>query len=237
MRAGNPVTGARGWRVRAFTLVELLVVIAVIAILLALLLPAMQNSRKTAVRVVCLSQLRQLMVATMAYTADNNATYPWRNPSSGYPHQMKRTTNLRYNLYPPFVKPYLGGNTLLFCPAMGGPGTNAPDAEVEWVSRQYYVWPYPGGFWASGVPQPVGQDKAYNLNGRNPIWACQAMAKLNWGWGYQSHGNLGYSLAAPKGFNSAQSDGSARWVKWEEAEVFFYVSSQDHAGYWLRYRQ
>lgn len=54
-----------------FTLVELLVVIAVIALLMAILLPALSKARIQAKRIICLSGLKQLCMAWLAY-ADNN---------------------------------------------------------------------------------------------------------------------------------------------------------------------
>ena len=55
-----------------FTLVELLVVIAIIALLMAVLLPALNRAREQGKRVVCLSNLRQLTVAWMNYAESNN---------------------------------------------------------------------------------------------------------------------------------------------------------------------
>ena len=53
---------------RAFTLIELLVVIAVIAGLIAIMIPALSRAREQARRAVCLSNLRQLTTAWIAYT-------------------------------------------------------------------------------------------------------------------------------------------------------------------------
>jgi len=56
---------------KAFTLVELLVVISIIALLLAILMPSLSKAREQGRRVVCLSNTKQLSLAMMVYTEDN----------------------------------------------------------------------------------------------------------------------------------------------------------------------
>ncbi len=55
-----------------FTLVELLVVIAIIALLMAVLLPALNRAREQAKRIICMNDQRQLTIAWMGYAEANN---------------------------------------------------------------------------------------------------------------------------------------------------------------------
>ena len=68
--------GHREGKAKGFTLIELLVVIAIIALLMGIMMPALQRVRKQARTVYCLSSLKQLGVAMTAYALDNEDYIP-----------------------------------------------------------------------------------------------------------------------------------------------------------------
>lgn len=67
---------ARSNRSSAFTLVELLIVVGIIAVLIAMLMPVLSKVREQGRQVTCLSNLRQLGQAMIAYAADNDGYLP-----------------------------------------------------------------------------------------------------------------------------------------------------------------
>lgn len=94
-------------QLKAFTLVELLVVISIIAMLLAILVPSLARARKYAKKVICLSNMRQMGLVLITYLNDSDNHLP---PSSCHLSDPKK-----YWLY--ILNKYSKSPLLYRCPS------------------------------------------------------------------------------------------------------------------------
>ena len=114
---------SRGATNRAFTLIELFMVIAIIAILAAILFPVFAQARERARAISCLSNLKQSGVAYTMYTQDYDETTPLQTSpvaTRDANNYFAVTGGYWYNLLQPYVKNW----QVFVCPDRAGTTTS-----------------------------------------------------------------------------------------------------------------
>ena len=156
---------------RAFTLIELLVVIAIIAILAAILFPVFAQAKEAAKKTVCLSNMKQIGLASAMYLNDYDGAYPQVKRSDSQPDVDDADGGIEdpdYGSVFAIIFPYTGGGTiteddiskqkLFACPTDSNPfGTDCKTINPEappvssYLINGYFVW----GLNESGVDKPA----------------------------------------------------------------------------------
>lgn len=103
---------ARTWRLRGFTLVELLVVISILCLLLAMLSPTLSRAKRYTRKVVCQGQFHQIGVAFTHFAGEHEGllpgTYSWVGPAEWQKSWMGKEVWYTVNYYGTICS-YVGG--------------------------------------------------------------------------------------------------------------------------------
>ena len=244
-------------RLAAFTLVELLVVIGIIAVMISILLPALSKARAAANDVVCMSNLRQWGLAWNMYCNSNRGVPPDRSLDLVY--QPAALKALPY--WAGKLQPYIGDGAgkLLQCPSTNtdpeasGRGTaGSPWAEL---GKTYNGAPVTGGY---GYNMCWYGDLYMYSNGRSPLnreWKKITNARNEqgpilmdcisvdtpwpdpWQWpisvvtGQVSNGQFNRMMigrhSRNRGINMVFPDGSVRFTGLVAAYATYYTNGQE----------
>ncbi len=175
---------------RAFTLIEVLVVVAIIALLVSILIPALTRAKDQARRAVCSAHMHQMMIAVNSYSGDHKGLAPGRGFKSytvaevwheawGKGGNQKTLINLGL-LY----KKWIGGEEdIIYCPATYAtirdmPPTTGGETAGGWATRND-----PAVYWTFGsfnYAVPSARGTCPTFTGSNPF------RKENWSSGMLS---------------------------------------------------
>ena len=117
-------------RMTGFTLIELLVVIAIIAILAAILFPVFAKAREKARQSSCLSNVRQVAMATLQYAQDYDETLPVA--IGGLPDWSLFWSTVE------LLEPYMKSGQITLCPS--DPNGSVNFTSFPGLGRYSYVW-------------------------------------------------------------------------------------------------
>lgn len=191
---------------KGFTLIELLVVISIIAMLLAILMPALAAAKRQAKAVVCKSNLRQLVLANIGYATENNDAFVLAAEDIATTN-LCRWHGVRDSINDPFdslrspLADYFGGGKVKKCSEKVNFRHGDPwDWDFEDGCGGYgYNMTYIGSrMWEAGFAtcdRPTRQTEM-SQSGETVMFADTAMAKLDGGVPYY----LEYSFAEPRHF-------------------------------------
>jgi prepilin-type N-terminal cleavage/methylation domain-containing protein/prepilin-type processing-associated H-X9-DG protein len=225
----------------AFTLIELLIVIAIIAVLVAMLLPALARARQSAIKLQCASNLRQLGIAIHAYAADQRGFVPpWAGDLDGGGgwHQTITPSATVWPYFNHFVSQYVdrglplvsyaqigtlpvNRNSILYCPA----NDDRPRGLINGVHYHPAAVSFAGGTQApyfNGTPLWMKLTRA----NRFPNGAVLLHDGVFWGASaspvYRNQNNHGWRPnRLSKGGNVLFCDGRVEWYDTERWSLLF----------------
>jgi len=224
--------------IRAFSLIELLVTSAIIALLSAILLPSLSHARKNTQAAVCLSNLRQMAFAAHTYTQMNKGFYPfsnWIQPDPDNPNHRTeycwdfQTESLNAEIVS--IKPGLlwhktTAMEIQQCPSFKGQSNTKADPYTGYNYNSSYI----GGI---GAERPTGsrifQSCAKNTEVRRP-YECALFGDGQWSEGANKYMRSPFT-GNDASFSSGRIAGTQGYRHLKRTNVAF---CDGHAGSWIK---
>lgn len=212
---------------RGFTLIELLVVVAIISLLAAILFPVFARARESARRASCLSNMKQIGLATMMYTQDYDEKYPtvWMITTQPYPAGV--TWNSAAWYWPQLLYAYTKSMQIFHCPSSPNTAESAYHDNYGANGLIFRDPPYRSPLSLAAVEEPASTYMITD-SGDYRVWIPSIMSGAgNYflpGQGYSGGISCGSGVSVAyksdcesgrhfNGINVAFADGHAKWLK------------------------
>ncbi|MBN2640694.1 MAG: prepilin-type N-terminal cleavage/methylation domain-containing protein [Victivallales bacterium] len=220
-----------------FTLIELLIVISIISILAGMLLPALNTAKEKAKRISELSLRKQLGIATLSYTTDNNDCLPDRKDSMQL-HRLRKDVPVGSGIIARLME-YAGKseqniNKMFFCQSTLLK-KRYPDYSADYSGSDPACCTLNYYFFAPADPTkmkltPFDTPKISKLKNSYPMWSCMNLRIGNTWFGH----NAPESSRPPDGTNMVMTDGSGSWVDvnelayycWNGGTLLYYIPAK-----------
>jgi prepilin-type N-terminal cleavage/methylation domain-containing protein len=234
LHTANPHRKAHHFR-GAFSLIELLIAIGIFGVIAALLLPAVTRVRESARRATDLTNLRQLVAATVLYASDYNGELPAGRVSFAPPGADNYLWLSYKNCWQPLVARSPALSNIVSCGSVASFYADSddfgkPGSEYGWSDDTQVGWVY----WGGRDDLVVGGTLKYRSMRRfsqhltpssQTLWTCLCWDSAGVSGSsvcpHLGAGGAMYPLGmplkpAPDGLGVALDDGSAAFVKWDD---------------------